>query len=157
VERFLASLAALGLADPPVKQFSASTATAADAAAAIGTSLGQIVKSLVFVADTQPIMVLVSGSNRVDTRRLGALVGAAIERADANLVRTVTGFPIGGVPPVGHRTRLDTYVDRDLLQYPEVWAAAGTPTSVFSIAPQTLVTLTNGQVADLGLASQTIQ
>jgi prolyl-tRNA editing enzyme YbaK/EbsC (Cys-tRNA(Pro) deacylase) len=111
--------------------------------------LGQIVKSLVFLADGQPIMVLVSGSNRVDTQRLGALVGAPIRRADADLVRSVTGYAIGGVPPVGHATQMDTYVDRDLLQYEQVWAAAGTPTSVFGIDPNVLVEISRGQIADI--------
>lgn len=149
MERVLATLLALGVADPDVREFEASTATAADAAAAIGTTLGQIVKSLVFLADGKPIMLLVSGSNRVDIQRLGTLLDVSITRADADLVRNVTGFPVGGVPPVGHATPLDTYADRDLLQYEEVWAAAGTPTSVFAIQPSTLVRITRARVADL--------
>jgi prolyl-tRNA editing enzyme YbaK/EbsC (Cys-tRNA(Pro) deacylase) len=148
-QRVLAVLTAQGIHDPVVREFEESTATAADAAAAIGTTLGQIVKSLVFLSGDEPIMVLVSGSNRVDTRRLAARAGASIKRADADLVRRVTGFPIGGVPPVGHVNLLETYIDRDLLQYPEVWASAGTPTSVFAIEPSRLVHITWGHVADL--------
>jgi prolyl-tRNA editing enzyme YbaK/EbsC (Cys-tRNA(Pro) deacylase) len=149
VSRIRASLIEAGIAEPQIREFDASTATAQDAADAIGTRLGQIVKSLVFMADLQPIMVLVSGANRVDTGRLAELVGAPIKRADADQVRRATGFAIGGVPPLGHATQLRTFVDRDLLQYPEVWAAAGTPTSVFAIEPTTLVRITGGEVAQI--------
>jgi prolyl-tRNA editing enzyme YbaK/EbsC (Cys-tRNA(Pro) deacylase) len=149
VERVRASLIALGVEAPEIREFAASTATAVDAAAAIGTSVGRIVKSLVFMAGEMPILVLASGPNRVDTERLGVLLGTRVRRADADQVRQATGFAIGGVPPVGHTTRLATYVDRDLLQYDEVWAAAGTPTSVFPIDPPTLVRITAGQVAEI--------
>jgi prolyl-tRNA editing enzyme YbaK/EbsC (Cys-tRNA(Pro) deacylase) len=149
VERVRASLIALGVADPPIRTCEAGTAPAVDAAAAIGTTVERIVKSLVFMADQAPILVLASGPNRVDTARLGSLVGAAIKRADADQVRAATSFPIGGVPPVGHPAQLPTYVDRDLLQHETVWAAAGTPNAVFSIAPHTLVHITAGQVADI--------
>jgi prolyl-tRNA editing enzyme YbaK/EbsC (Cys-tRNA(Pro) deacylase) len=148
VERVRASLVALGVRQPDIKQFEASTATAADAAAAIGTPVGSIVKSLVFMAADLPILVLASGANRVDTERLGMLLGQPIRRADATQVREATGFAIGGVPPVGHPTLLPTYVDRDLLQYAKLWAAAGTPSAVFVIDPFTLVRITAGQVAD---------
>jgi prolyl-tRNA editing enzyme YbaK/EbsC (Cys-tRNA(Pro) deacylase) len=94
-------------------------------------------------------LVLASGPNRVDTARLGSLLGATIKRADADQVRGATSFPIGGVPPVGHPSPLTTYVDRDLLQHEIVWAAAGTPNAVFSIDPHTLVRITAGQVADI--------
>jgi prolyl-tRNA editing enzyme YbaK/EbsC (Cys-tRNA(Pro) deacylase) len=149
VDRVRAALAALGFADPVIRDFDHSTATAEQAAAAIGTSIERIVKSLVFLANDQPILALVSGSNRVDTTRLGVLHGAPIKRANADQVRDLTGFVIGGVPPVGHPTHLDTYVDRDLLAYDEVWASAGTPTSVFAIDPPTLIRITSGQVADI--------
>jgi prolyl-tRNA editing enzyme YbaK/EbsC (Cys-tRNA(Pro) deacylase) len=147
VARVQAALAAHGLADMPVKQFDESTATAADAAAAIGTAVERIVKSLVFVGDDQPVLVLVSGPNRVSLVRLSELLGAQVRRANADEVRRATGFAIGGVPPLGHDTPLRTYIDGDLLQFDEVWAAAGTPNSVFPIDPRELVRVTRGQVA----------
>jgi prolyl-tRNA editing enzyme YbaK/EbsC (Cys-tRNA(Pro) deacylase) len=152
-ERVLAALAANGLANVTVKEFAESTATAVDAAAALGTTVERIVKSLVFDADGQPLLVLVSGPNRVDTHKLGQLVGAPIARANANQVREWTGFSIGGVPPVGHATPLQTYVDRSLLEYDEVWAAAGTPNAVFAIEPHELVRITAASVAEVAEAS----
>src|SRR6266851_3190091 len=146
LERVRASLAAHGLDHLTVREFAASTATAADAAAAIGTTVGRIVKSLVFLAGEQPILVFASGPNRVDVEKVSRLLGKPITRPNADLVKTLTGFLIGGVPPVGHAQRLDTLVDRDLLQYDEVWAAAGTPKAVFAIAPPDLVRITNGRV-----------
>jgi prolyl-tRNA editing enzyme YbaK/EbsC (Cys-tRNA(Pro) deacylase) len=148
-ERVLAALAACGLADVTVREFAESTATAVDAAAAIGTTVECIVKSLVFAADEQPVLVLVSGPNRVDVGKLGQLVGAPIARANANQVREWTGFSIGGVPPLGHPTQPRTYVDQDLLQYDEVWAAAGTPNAVFAIEPHELVRITGARVAEV--------
>jgi prolyl-tRNA editing enzyme YbaK/EbsC (Cys-tRNA(Pro) deacylase) len=152
-ERVRASLRARGLAEVRIRQFADSTATAADAAAAIGTSVERIVKSLVFVAGEQPLLVLASGVNRVDLVKLAGLVGQPVRRATADEVRQATGFAIGGVPPVGHAQALRAYVDRDLLAYDEVWAAAGTPNSVFSVAPRTLVELAEGEVADVAEAS----
>jgi prolyl-tRNA editing enzyme YbaK/EbsC (Cys-tRNA(Pro) deacylase) len=149
VERVASTLAALGIAEPRIRQFPDSTATAAEAAAAIGTSVGSIVKSLVFMAGDQPILVLASGAHRVDTARLAVLVGSPVTRATAEQVRKATGFAIGGVPPVGHVAPLATYVDADLLQYDEVWASAGTPHSVFPIEPATLIGITNGHLADI--------
>jgi prolyl-tRNA editing enzyme YbaK/EbsC (Cys-tRNA(Pro) deacylase) len=148
VERVRASLAALGVTID-IREFDASTATAADAAAAIGTSVGRIVKSLVFSADGRPILVLASGPNRVDLGKLASLVGQPVKRADADQVRQATGFAIGGVPPVGHLQPLPVFVDADLLQYDLVWAAAGTPNTVFAIPPDTLVRASGGQVVDL--------
>ncbi|MDQ7858272.1 MAG: YbaK/EbsC family protein [Armatimonadota bacterium] len=148
-ERVVQALAALGLS-AQVQEFPQGTRTAADAARAIGTTLGQIVKSLVFVADGQPVLVLASGKNRVDAGKLARAASAArVTRADADLVRSVTGFAIGGVPPVGHATPLPTFVDADLLGYDVVYAAAGTPTAIFPIAPPDLVRVTGGRVADL--------
>ncbi len=144
-----ASLAAQGLDHLTVREFAASTATASDAAAAIGTTVGRIVKSLVFMAGEQPVLVLVSGSNRVDVEKVGRLLRKPITRPNADLVKTLTGFSIGGVPPVGHAQRLATLIDRDLLQYDEVWAAAGTPNAVFAIAPPDLVRITAGRVDDV--------
>jgi prolyl-tRNA editing enzyme YbaK/EbsC (Cys-tRNA(Pro) deacylase) len=137
--------------DPQITVFAESTRTAEDAAAAIGTTVGQIVKSLVFLADERPILALVSGSNRADMGKLERLAGGVIARADAATVRAATGYAIGGVPPVGHATALTTYLDRDLLTYPLVWAAAGTPNAVFAITPGELTRITHGEIADLAV------
>jgi Cys-tRNA(Pro) deacylase len=142
-------LSSLGVS-AEVREFDESTATAEAAAAAIGTSVERIVKSLVFATSHgQPILVLVSGANRVDLSRLSEVVGQPVGRANANQVRQTTGFAIGGVPPVGHAEQLPVYVDADLLQYDQVWAAAGTPNSVFAIAPHDLVRVASGQVLAL--------
>ena len=129
------------------REFPEGTRTAQDAAAAIGCSVGQIVKSLVFVRDQQPVLVLCSGSNTVDTQRLG------LTKADADVVRRATGFAIGGVPPYGHPAPLDTLVDEDLLGHDEIWAAAGTPRSVFPLTPAELVARSGGTVARVSPAS----
>jgi Cys-tRNA(Pro) deacylase len=126
------------------------TRTAEDAARAIGVEVGQIVKSLVFSLDDRVVMALVSGRNRLDEARLGAtLGGTAVGRVDADAVRAATGYAIGGVPPIGHPAPLPTAIDEDLLDYAEVWAAAGTPRDVFAIAPADLVRITRGTVAPL--------
>ena len=129
------------------REFPEGTRTAQDAAAAIGCSVGQIVKSLVFLRDGEPILVLCSGANTVDAQRLG------LDKADANVVRRATGFAIGGVPPYGHPAPLETLVDEDLLGYDEIWAAAGTPRSVFPLTPTELVERTGGAVARVSPAS----
>ncbi|HEY6102348.1 MAG TPA: YbaK/EbsC family protein [bacterium] len=135
---------------PQIRQFPQSTRTAAEAAAAVGTTVGQIVKSLIFLADTRPILVLVSGANRVDLVKLARVCGAqAVHRATADEVRRATGFAIGGVPPVGHPTPLAAYIDRDLLRHDVVYASAGTPTAVFAIDPRSLQTLSGAVAADL--------
>ncbi len=126
-----------------------SARTAEEAAATLGTSVSQIVKSLVFLCDGVPVIALVSGSNRLDTKALGALAGGRIERADADAVRSATGYAIGGIPPIGHPTPIPTWIDRDLLAYDVVWAAAGTHTTVFPVAPAELVRASNGVVADI--------
>lgn len=148
VQRVHDALVARGL-EPRIREFPESTRTAAEAAAAIGTSVERIVKSLVFAAGPETIVVLVSGLNRVDTARLGELVGRPIARVDADRARRDTGFAIGGVPPLGHARPLPIYVDRDLLQYDEVWAAAGTPNAVFPISPAELVRVSGGIVANV--------
>lgn len=148
VRRVHDALTAHGL-EPRIREFPSSTRTAAEAAAAIGTTVERIVKSLVFTAGARTIVVLASGANRVDTERLGALVGERVERATAERVRQETGFAIGGVPPLGFPRPLPVYIDRDLLQYDEVWAAAGTPHSVFPITPAELVRVSGGQVVDI--------
>ena len=138
------------LAGVEIRRFPAGTATAADAATAIGCSIGQIVKSLVFVADGRVVVALVSGANRVDPSRLAAAARAErVEKADAGVTRQATGFAIGAVPPFGHTTALPTYVDSDLLAFDTVWAAAGRSDSVFPIPPERLLELSGGQVADL--------
>ena len=126
-----------------------SARTAAQAAAACGVAVGQIVKSLVFLAGEEPILVLVSGANQADERRLTALSGQGVRRADADAVRAATGFAIGGVPPVAHPHRLRVFIDRDLLGYDRLIAAAGTPHAVFPITPADLCRVTGGAVADL--------
>src|ERR1700716_3856796 len=147
-DRVRQGLSAAGI-DPRIEEFPSSTRTAQEAAATVGTSVGQIVKSLVFLAGDAPVVALVSGVNRLDTQRLAALTGAAIGKADADVVRQATGYPIGGVPPIGFPAPIPTFIDCDLLRYDVVWAAAGTPRHVFPIAPQELVRITGGTVADL--------
>ncbi|HET8906387.1 MAG TPA: YbaK/EbsC family protein [Ktedonobacterales bacterium] len=152
VQRVADALAQLGI-HADIIEFSESTRTAEEAAAAVGCTVGQIVKSLVFMVDGRPVLALVSGVNRVDTGLLAAVSGGQIARANADAVREATGFSIGGVPPVGHATPLNTYLDRDLLQYERVWAAAGTPNAVFAITPGDLQRITGATVADIAAAS----
>jgi prolyl-tRNA editing enzyme YbaK/EbsC (Cys-tRNA(Pro) deacylase) len=146
-DRVREALAALGLA-AEIREFDASTRTSADAAAAIGCSVAQIAKSLVFKAKPsgRAVLVIASGVNRVSEAKLAAAVGEAIGKADAAFVRDKTGFAIGGVPPVGHAERLTVFIDRDLLRFETIWAAAGTPQTVFRLTPQALVSLTGGSV-----------
>ena len=146
--RFESWLAESG-AGVTVRQFPQGTRTAADAARAVGCEIGQIVKSLVFVAAGRPVVALVSGPNRLDESRLAALAGEPVEKADANTARSATGYAIGGVPPFGHAVDVPVFMDRDLLAYAVVWAAAGRPDSVFEIAPERLRELSNAQVMDL--------
>ena len=132
------------------RRFPEGTKTAADAAAAIGVTVGQIVKSLVFGVDNEIVMALVSGSNQLDEKKLAlAAGGAKCARVDADAVREATGYPIGGVPPFGHSTQLRVFVDPDLLQYEEVWAAAGTWNDNFGAAPADIVRVSGGIVTDL--------
>ena len=132
------------------RRFPEGTKTAQDAADAIGVAVGQIVKSLVFAVDGEIVMAYVSGANQLDEKKLAiAAGGAKCARVDADAVRAATGFPIGGVPPFGHSTQLRVFVDPDLLQYDEVWAAAGTWIDVFSIAPNDLVRASGAVVTDL--------
>jgi Cys-tRNA(Pro) deacylase len=132
------------------RRFPEGTKTAADAAAAIGVSVGQIVKSLVFAVDGEIVMAYVSGSNQLDEKKLAAAAGGKkCSRVDADAVRTATGYPIGGVPPFGHSTQLRVFVDPDLLQYDEVWAAAGTWNDNFGAAPADIVRVAGGVVTDL--------
>jgi prolyl-tRNA editing enzyme YbaK/EbsC (Cys-tRNA(Pro) deacylase) len=139
----------LGLSISP-RRFPEGTKTAAAAAAAIGVEVGQIVKSLIFAVDGEVVLAYVSGANQLDERRLAVAAGGVeCTRVDADRVREVTGFPIGGVPPFGHATTLRVFIDPDLLGYDEVWAAAGTWDDVFAIAPEDLVRASGGVVTDL--------
>jgi prolyl-tRNA editing enzyme YbaK/EbsC (Cys-tRNA(Pro) deacylase) len=135
-----------------VIEFPDGTRTAEDAARAVGVEVGQIVKSLVFSVNGETVLALVSGVNRVDEHALAHAVGpddAKVAKLDANAVRAATGYAIGGVPPFGHPVPLSTFVDRDLLRFDTVWAAAGTPRHVFSATPAELVRLTSGTIADV--------
>ena len=131
-----------------VIELAESTRTANDTAQAIGCSVGQIVKSLIFRTKTtnKPILVLASGPNRVNEKTIEISVGEPIEKADAKFTKEVTGFAIGGIPPIGHKQKIETFIDKDLLQFDELWAAAGTPNAVFNLKPKDLEILTNGKV-----------
>jgi prolyl-tRNA editing enzyme YbaK/EbsC (Cys-tRNA(Pro) deacylase) len=148
VARVRSALQTLGV-ESQVIELSDSARTAALAAAACGVSVAQIVKSLVFLAGDEPILVLVSGANQADERRLAALSGQSVRRADADAVRVHTGYAIGGVPPVGHPGRLRVFIDEDLLGHDRLIAAAGTPRAVFPITPAELCRVTGGAVVDL--------
>jgi prolyl-tRNA editing enzyme YbaK/EbsC (Cys-tRNA(Pro) deacylase) len=149
VRRVVAAAEALGLRIEP-RQFPDGTKTAADAAAAIGVDVGQIVKSLIFAVDGEVVLAYVSGANQLDEAKLAvAAGGATCTRVDADVVRAATGYPIGGVPPFGHATHLRVFIDPDLLQWPEVWAAAGTWHDVFGIEPRKLVEASGGEITDL--------
>ncbi|MFF5472911.1 YbaK/EbsC family protein [Streptomyces achromogenes] len=150
--RFAEALRALGLEDvlARTRRFPEATRTAAEAAAAIGCELSQICKSLVFAADGEPVLVLMDGASRVDVERVRRELGAGkVGRADARVVRETTGYAIGGVPPFGHRTRTRVLADRGLLEHDLVWAAAGTPYTVFPVAPEDLVGHAGATVADV--------
>jgi Cys-tRNA(Pro) deacylase len=134
--------------DCEVIESSASSRTAADAANLVGCEIGQIVKSLIFKGSQsgKPILVLTSGANRVDEKKINNLSGEKIERADPEFVRAVTGYAIGGVPPLGHLRPMETYLDEDLLAYQEIWAAAGTPNALFKLTPLDLQKMTGGKI-----------
>ena len=139
--------------DFTVLEFDQPTASAAQAATAIGCAVAQIAKSLVFADATgAPVLVIASGASRVDEAKVGQILGSPIHRADADFVKSATGFSIGGVPPVGHNTRLAVVLDQALREFDEIWAAGGTPTSVFRLTPGQLTELTGGAFADVALA-----
>lgn len=149
VDRFVREAEGLGLS-VEVREFPEGTKTAQDAARAIGCDVAQIVKSLVFLAGDEPFLALTSGPNRADTDKLAELMdGRPVRRADANEAREATGFAIGGTPPFGHPRRLRVLLDRDLLVHEVVWAAAGTPNSVFPIGPEDLLRASGAEAADL--------
>lgn len=134
-----------------IKEFPQSTHTAAEAAVALNCALGQITKSLIFRAaeTSEPVLVLVSGANRVDTIKLGRLLGIHITKADAEFVKQVTGTSIGGVSPFGHPKHIKTFMDADLMKFDVIWAAAGSAYSVFRITPKQLYEITSAQVVDI--------
>lgn len=147
--RFAEALRALGL-DVEVRRFPDATRTAAEAAAAIGCDISEIVKSLVFEADGVPVIVLMDGSSRVDVERVRQeLAAEKVRRAGAELVRETTGYAIGGVPPFGHVRRTRVLADRALLDHDVVWAAAGTPHTVFPLDPKTLIGHAGGALVDV--------
>lgn len=128
-----------------------STRTAQEAADRAGCELGQIVKSLIFMgkASQKPILVLTSGANRVNEKLISAYAGEPIGKADADFARAVTGFAIGGVPPIGHAQKMETYLDEDFLQYPTIWAAAGTPNAIFELKTDDLQKMTDGKIVQV--------
>jgi Cys-tRNA(Pro) deacylase len=150
-QKVAAAALELGLAIE-IKSFDQTTRTAQEAAEAIGCDVAQIVKSLCFTVNEQPIMALVSGVNQLDERKLAALCGVGrkkVKRASADAVKAATGFSIGGVPPFGHLTPMTMFVDEDLLQFETVWAAAGTPFAVFAIGPEDLISGCGGTAVSL--------
>jgi len=134
-----------------VVEHAESTRTAQEAADRAGCELGQIVKSLIFKGKEsgKPILVLASGPNRVNEKRIGEFAGEAIVKPDADFVRSVTGFVIGGVPPIGHAEKMETYLDEDFLQYATIWAAAGTPNAIFELKTSDLQAMTGGKVVSI--------
>jgi len=144
----VAERAATAGLDVKIVEMPASTRTAEEAAAACGCRVGQIVKSLVFrgKASGRPVLILVSGDNRVDVKRVAGDIGEAIERADADWVRAETGFAIGGIPPIGHDRPLATYMDQALTRYDTVWAAAGTPNCVMALDPVRLAAVSGASI-----------
>ena len=147
-ETFLEMAQKFGL---EIKTFSETTRTSQDAADAVGCELGQIGKSIIFKSSAgQPVLVIISGLNRVDINKLGQLIGEQIEKADADFVYEATGYPIGGVTPFGHKTAIQhIFIDNDLLQYKTIWCAGGTPHTVFEIAPQKLIEAAKAKVTDI--------
>ncbi|MDQ4095960.1 MAG: YbaK/EbsC family protein [Actinomycetota bacterium] len=138
IDRVVSAGGALGISVEPLV-FERETRTAADAAREVGCDVGQIVKSLVFASDAQPLLFLVSGSNRLDVDRAAELAGVErVEKADAAMVKKVTGFSIGATPPFGHEREVPVFMDEDLLDYEVVWAAAGSNDSVFAVPPEAL-------------------
>ncbi len=149
VQRVREALTGFGL-EPRILRFPEGTRTAREAARAVGTTLGQIVKSLVFLADSRPVLVLVGGAHRVSASKLARLTGAQeVHPADPATVERITGFPVGAVPPVGHATPLTVYMDEALLQHPVVYTGGGGPDALVEISPEDLRRITQAQVVDL--------
>ena len=147
-DRIRAALEAASLACA-VRTLPDSTRTAVEAAAAVGCSVGEIAKSLVFRAGDRAVVAIMSGDNRLDPARLAAAIGEEVRRADADFVRAATGFAIGGVPPLGHATPVDIFMDTDLFRFERIWAAAGSPYSVFAIEPARLRDASGATVMEL--------
>ncbi len=150
-KKVAAAAEAVGL-EITIKEFTAGTGSAEEAAQAIGCGVAQIIKSLLFVVKGQATMALLSGANRLDEKKLATLGGVGrkkVKRARADIARQATGFAIGGIPPFGHKSKLPTYIDEDLLQFEVLWAAAGTPYAVFEITPQDLIRVTGGALVNL--------
>lgn len=143
-------LKALGFQNDVI-EFQSPTRTSAEAAQAVGCRVEQIAKSIVFRGKQtdRPILVIASGPNRIDEKKLGALISEPPGKADASFVREKTGFVIGGVPPVGHLEKIEIFIDEDLLNYEEIWAAAGTPNAVFKLTPSDLMKMTGGRVVSI--------
>jgi prolyl-tRNA editing enzyme YbaK/EbsC (Cys-tRNA(Pro) deacylase) len=150
VQKVQDALKALGLANQVV-ELQSTTRTSADAAQAVGCRVEQIAKSIVFRAKQtdKPILVIASGPNRVNEKRIEEFISESLEKADAEYVRKHTGFVIGGVPPIGHLEKLEIFIDEDLLKYEEIWAAAGSPHAVFKLTPSALVQMTGGRVISI--------
>lgn len=146
------ALAAAGVATSVV-EYEASARTSQEAAGVLGCSVGEIAKSLVFRDGGGAVLVIASGANRVDEAKVASILGRAPGKADAAFVREVTGYAIGGIPPLAHATPLATIVDRDLLRYERVYAAGGTPNAMFPIRPADLVRVAGGRVADVALST----
>ena len=151
-DRVGAALEAAGL-DCTIRTLPASTRTAVEAAAAVGCSVAEIAKTLVFRAGDRAVVAIMSGDNRLDPGKLAAALGEQVGRADADFVRAATGFAIGGVPPLGYATPVGAFMDADLFRFAEVWAAGGSPFSVFPIAPARLRDISGAKVEDLKVES----
>ena len=144
------ALAAAGFAHQIV-EFTQTTRSSAEAAAAIGCEVGDIAKSILFrAADSgQPVMVIASGTNRIDERKVASLLGEKLKKADPDFVRGATGYAIGGVPPLGHASKIRIFLDQDLRKRPRIWAAAGTPNAVFPLSFDDLIRMTAGEPGDI--------
>jgi prolyl-tRNA editing enzyme YbaK/EbsC (Cys-tRNA(Pro) deacylase) len=145
---FLDKLQELGI-QIDIKEFNVSTKTAEEAARAIGCKINQIAKSIVFDAQGELVLVIVSGGNRVNEAKMSFYLSKIDNKADANFVKEKTGYSIGGVPPFGHKTEIKTFIDKDLLKYKEIWAAAGSDNTVFKISPAELIKYSKGQILDI--------
>ena len=142
-----AALKELGF-EPNIIELSDSARTAQEAADAIGCSVSQIAKSLIFKGkiSQKPILIVASGTNRINEKAVKEHIGEKLEKADADFVLEHTGFAIGGIPPIGHKTPITTLIDEDLMQYEEIWAAAGTPHAIFKLTPKILTEITQGNI-----------
>ena len=145
---FLDKLQELGI-QIDIKEFNVPTKTAEEAARAIGCKINQIAKSIVFDAQEEIVLVIVSGGNKVNEAKMSFYLSKLVKKADADFVKEKTGYSIGGVPPFGHKTEIKTFIDKDLLKYKEIWAAAGSDNTVFKISPAELIKHSKGQILDI--------